>query len=247
MAIVSAPSTNGVWQYRLSGSSTWQSVGTVSETQARLLPSDSGTKVRFVPKSNFNGSVQLQYRAWDRTQGSSGGTFNVTGNTGNPHAFSTAKETASLQITAVNDKPVLSLGGAVGYVHNQAAVLVSKFANVTDVDSANFATGQLRIHITTGTSATNRLSLGTDFVVDANKNVKLGTTTIGKLTINGFGVNDLVVTFNSNATRPILQALLRSITFKTAGGSAGTRKLVFTLSDGDGGTTSPIEKTINVS
>jgi hypothetical protein len=190
--------------------------------------------------------VKLYYRAWDGSQGSAGSTFDPTGNTGGSGAFSVGKESAPITITAVNDKPVVKVGSAVSYVQNQSAILLAATATVTDVDSDNFASGSLIVHIATEAGTSNRLAIGSGFTVDANKNVKQGTTTIGKLTSSGYGTKDLIVTFNTAATKSIVQQLVRAITFKMVAGSAAKRTVQFTLSDGDGGTSSIATKTVNV-
>jgi hypothetical protein len=152
-----------------------------------------------------------------------------------------------IDVAAVNDAPVLSLGGTIGYVHDSPAITLAGGAIVSDVDSANFSGGRLRVRITDGASGSNRLSIGSGFSVDANNNVLQGSTIIGKRVSNGFGTNELIITFNTSATPARVQALVRAITFKTVGGAAGQRKVIFTVSDGDGGVSQEAVKTVNVS
>jgi hypothetical protein len=243
IAVTGAPGTNGTWQYRLSGG-VWKPMGAVSESTARLLPASA--KVRFIPKPNYHGTVLLTYRAWDRTQGTIAGTFNTTGNTGGTKSLSSGSESATLTVTPVNDKPVLTLSGTIGYVHDKPPITLAPGAGVQDVDSANFGGGRLRVRITDGASSTNRLSIGFGFTVDANSNVLQAGIVIGKLVSNGFGSKELIVTFNNKATVAIVQSLVRAITFKTVGGLPGARKVVFTVSDGDGGISAEAFKTVNV-
>jgi hypothetical protein len=245
IAVYGAWGTNGTWQYTLNGGGTWQAMGNVSATSARLLPGWAG--IRLLPKQDFNGSVTLNYRAWDQTQGTTGGTFNLTGNIGGTKAFSSAFESAALSVMPVNDKPVLTLSGTIGYVHDHAAITLASSATVSDVDSNDFANGRLRVRITDGAGAANRLAIGAGFTVDAsNNNVLLGTTIIGKRTSNGFGTTELIVVFKTGASPSVVQQLVRAITFQTVGGSAGTRKIVFSVSDGNGGLSDEATKTVNV-
>jgi ELWxxDGT repeat protein len=159
-----------------------------------------------------------------------------------------AAKSVLLHVQATNDKPVLGgISGSVGYVHDASAIVLAGSATVTDVDSANFYGGRLRVRITDGASTSNRLLIGAGFTVDADYNVLQGATIIGKRTANGFGKSELIVWFNANATPVIVQQLVRAITFKTVGGSAGLRKVVFTVSDGDGGVSDEVFKTVNVS
>jgi hypothetical protein len=243
IAVTAASSSVGTWQFSLNGGTTWQAMGTPSESAARLLP--GWARIRLLPKDNFNGTVKLYYRAWDQTEGTVGGTFSLTGHTGDPFAFSLAKENAALTITPVNDAPVVGLSGTINYVHDTSGILLAPFAAVTDVDSANFGGGRLRVRIDQPSSS-NRLFIGGGFTVDANKNVWLNGVNIGKRTLSGFGATELVVTFNKNATKAIVQQLVRAISFKTVGGAAGARTVYFSVSDGDGGLSAEASKTVKV-
>lgn len=244
VAVTGASSFHGTWQSSLDGGTTWQAMGAVSEAAARLLPGWS--QMRFLPKADFNGTVKLYYHSWDQTQGSVGGTFNLSGNTGGSKAFSTARGSAALTVTPVNDAPKVSLGGTIGYVRDAAAITLAPNASVSDIDSANFANGQLRVWITNGASTSNRLIIGSGFTIDAKNNVLQGSTIIGKRTSNGFGTKELNVTFNSRATPAIAQQLVRAIAFKTVSGAAGKRAVLFTVSDGDGGLSDEAMKQVNV-
>jgi hypothetical protein len=247
IAITGASSTLGVWQFTLDNGVTWTAMGSVSASAARLLPSDSVTKVRFIPKANFNGQVSLFYRAWDQTQGQAGETLTTSGNLGGTRSMSTAAESATLVVTPVNDRPVLGgISGSGSYARNTSAIVLASAATVTDIDSANFSTGRLRVRITGTVNASNRLAIGAGFTVNASNQVFLGTKQIGQRTSGGFGTSDLIVTFNANATPSIVQQLVRAITFKTVDGVAGARQVRFSVTDGDGGTSAELTKAVNV-
>ena len=85
-------------------------VGTVSGSQSLLLrPTD---RLRFLPHLDFNGSnaATIQYRAWDQTYGLAGTRLDGSAFTaGVP--FSSGSPTATLSVTAVNDRPVLDTTG----------------------------------------------------------------------------------------------------------------------------------------
>jgi len=134
----------GTWQYSLNNGDTWLQLGTPSTAAARLLPADANTRVRFVPNANFNGQVKIVFRAWDRTQGTSGDTFDIpAGGAGGATAFSAAIEQATLTINPVNDAPVLNnaLAPALTPINeddtNPAGTLVSSLLTgaVTDADA----------------------------------------------------------------------------------------------------------------
>lgn len=108
IAVVSASTTNGTWQYSLDNGSTWLAMGKISSTDARLLPVTSGSRIRFVPKANFNGNVYLGYRAWDRTQGTAGSLFDLTDHLGGSTAFSMLQKSARLTVRPINDAPIVN-------------------------------------------------------------------------------------------------------------------------------------------
>jgi hypothetical protein len=246
LAIVSAYGANGDWQFSLDGT-TWQSMSGAAESAARLLPVDATTRVRFVPKANFNGVAWISYRAWDQTEGVIGETLSTQNRQGQTKTFSLAKEAAKITITPVNDAPVVSLSGTVGYVRNNPAVVLAPFARVSDVDNANFDGGRLKVRIASGKSNFNLLAIGAGFTVDETFKVRQGSIVIGTLNPGGGdGTTDLIVTFNDKATKAIVQDLVRSITFRTLGGSAGTKTVKFSLTDGKGGTSAEATKTVNV-
>ncbi len=88
----------GSWEYLLSGSQSWQTVGHISPSTALLL---SGIdQIRFVPASGFTGTVSLQAYAWDGSSGSDGSTVNLSsrGATGGTTAFSTTSLSAPLAV-----------------------------------------------------------------------------------------------------------------------------------------------------
>jgi hypothetical protein len=247
IAVTSADSDNGKWQFSLDGGKTWQDLGFVLETSARLLPADAVTKIRFIPNADFDNQVSLVYRAWDRTEGIAGQMLSTSTRTGGTGTFSSAFDLATLTMVARNDRPVLKLGSSVGYVRDAAPITLAPNAIVVDVDSFDFDGGWLRVHIADGASDSNLLQIGGEFTIDDDNNVLLGSAVIGKRASNGFGTNDLLIEFKPAATRVIVQQLVRSILFKTVGGSAGTRGVQFSLSDGDGGVSAVAEKTVNVS
>ncbi|MGV6818004.1 MAG: tandem-95 repeat protein [Thiotrichales bacterium] len=105
IAVVETNTANGSWQYTLDGAN-WQDIGTVSTSSARLLPSDATTRVRFVPNTDFNGTVfPFKYIAWDQTSGSAGGLADTTTN-GGTTAFGASAASVSITVDAVNDAPV---------------------------------------------------------------------------------------------------------------------------------------------
>jgi parallel beta-helix repeat protein len=97
IAVTGVDNTNGTWQYTLDGGTTWLAFGSPSPTSARLLPSNASTLIRFVPNVDYEGTPGISLRAWDQTQGTAGGTFDVTTN-GGVTPFSAALGTAAIAV-----------------------------------------------------------------------------------------------------------------------------------------------------
>jgi glucose/arabinose dehydrogenase len=152
-----------------------------------------------------------------------------------------------VDVTPVNDRPVLSLSGSVGYQQNSSPVQLSPSCTVKDLDSANFAGGLLTIQITSGASAANRLTVAAPFTVSGN-NILLDGQVIGtRNSGGGQGFTSLVITFTNLATPSVAQRLVRAIRFSTVDNNTlAQRTIEFTISDGDGGTSDTRTKTVNV-
>lgn len=74
IAIFASTINYGYWEYSFNKGISWQRLGEVSTTEARLL--GPNTVLRFIPAVGFTGTVTngLEFRAWDRSKGTNGGT-----------------------------------------------------------------------------------------------------------------------------------------------------------------------------
>jgi cyclophilin family peptidyl-prolyl cis-trans isomerase len=99
---------NGKWEYLLLGSTTYQTISSVSASSALLLSKD--TTLRYTPDGKNAESATITYRAWDISAGSLGGKVNLSADTsvGGTTPYSTATDTATLTVTSLNDAPVLT-------------------------------------------------------------------------------------------------------------------------------------------
>ena len=132
VAVTSVDNSNGNWQYSTDGSS-WSDFGTVNDTTARLLAADDSTKIRFVANQDYEGAVNITFRAWDKTSGSNGNTGNTTNNGGNT-AFSSEIETAVITVNPVNDKPILE-NNSLTISESGSVTLSNQNLFATDVDN----------------------------------------------------------------------------------------------------------------
>ncbi|MBW4512023.1 MAG: DUF4347 domain-containing protein [Scytonematopsis contorta HA4267-MV1] len=250
--------TQGVWQYSTDGSN-WFAIGSVNDgTNALALSRD--TRVRFVPVANYNGTPDaLTVRALDNTYSSfTVGNSSIirvdTTTRGGITAISANTNTITTSITADNDIPVVTLPGAasVVYVENSAPVLIDGAATVTDIDSPNFDTGTLTVRFSSGGAADDRLAVrnqgtgATQINLDG-RTIKYGATEIGSFT-GGIGTESLVVSLNANATPAVVQALLQNITYTNASQNPSntSRTVEFVVTDGDGGTSLAVNKSVTV-
>ena len=141
IAVTAADTTNGTWFYSTNNGASWNALGAVAGNNARLLAADANTRLYFQPNANFNGAIPtaITFRAWDQTSGTNGGTADSTAN-GGTTAFSTATDTASLTVNAVNDAPVLDrTEGRPRSDHRRRDTRsdADQPGRLTDVDSAN--------------------------------------------------------------------------------------------------------------
>ena len=75
----------------------------------------------------------------------------------------------------------------------------------------------------------------------SGSNITYGGVVIGTTSGNGDSTTPMVITFNANASVAAVQALARNITYQNTSDNPGTSTRVFgiTISDGDGGTSTP--------
>jgi len=84
IAVTTAPSNSGSWQYN--NGSGWKSMGSRTESSALLL--NGADKIKFTPNANWCGQTGLIYRAWDGTDGKSSGDIADVATNGGSTAYS---------------------------------------------------------------------------------------------------------------------------------------------------------------
>ncbi|HMC96989.1 MAG TPA: thrombospondin type 3 repeat-containing protein, partial [Flavobacteriales bacterium] len=194
LAIMAINGTIGTWFYSTNSGSSWNALGAVSATSARLLANNAGTRLYLQTNANFNGDVPaaITFRAWDQTSGTNGGTADVTVN-GGTTAFSTATAVALAHLLAINDAPVNTVPGAQITSEDTPRVFSSGNGNgvtVTDVDAASSAV-RVTLTVTNGTLTLAGLA-GLSFTV-------------------GDGTGDATMTFTGTLTN--MNAALNGLSF----------------------------------
>ena len=180
------------------------------------------------------GVLNIQYTAIDSYQAATSDAFLLT-------------------VVDLNQAPQVVLPGvAIDFDENSPAVIIDSFARVTDDDSSNFDQGYLWVSFDNGGSKDDYLTIkdygfgNTPIGLD-NEKIYAGTQLIGSFS-GGSGGNPLTIAFLNWADKTIVQSVLRNIMFynDSENPSDIQRKLEFKISDGDGGTSLPVYKLINI-
>ena len=158
-----------------------------------------------------------------------------------------------ISVVNVNDGPQIgNFGGTLAFRENQGQRTLGNVAALVDVDSPDFAGGVLTVTLTDGGNSNDRLEIrdrtGTPNRIGiSGHSVLFNSVVVGTWT-GGVELTPLSVTLNASATRSIVQALLRSITFRSMGDTPdiSLRTIEFVVSDGDGGTSAATTKQVAI-
>ncbi|MFO0940004.1 MAG: type VI secretion system tube protein Hcp [Pirellulales bacterium] len=155
IAVIEVSATGGRWQFSLTNGETWNFFNAVSMSSARLIRNSAANRIRFLPNANASGQATIKFHAWDTTQGTNGGVFNISGvnATGGTSAFSTSFNTATQTILAINDAPTVGAPLNQNVASNTPLVFSTANANrlsIGDVDAGNQLV-QMTITVTDGT------------------------------------------------------------------------------------------------
>jgi large repetitive protein len=170
--------------------STMTFTGTVSDINAAL------NGLSYQGNLNFNGTDTLNI------------TTNDNGNTGSGGTLSDS-DPVTINVTAVNDAPVVTAGHTLNYTENQAATAFDPAITVSDVDSPNLASATVQI--------TGGYVNGEDVLAFSNTASITGTfdPSTGKLTLTG------------SDTAAHYQAALASVTYvNTSDNPSGAARTV---------------------
>lgn len=145
-AVVGVDDSNGRWQYTVAEDGTWTDFGVVSDTAAVLL--DTFARIRFLPQADFAGASAITVRAWDQSSGSSGSREIDVSTNGGSTAFSNETAEVSVEVTAVNDAPVLTLPAGLTAVFVEGAgpvTITGPSLELSDIDHASLISATVRI------------------------------------------------------------------------------------------------------
>ena len=153
-----------------------------------------------------------------------------------------------------NSDPIIGVSDVpIDYTENDPAKVIDAGATLSDADTLNFYSGQLRVDFVAGGETVDRLAIRNEGTAAgqvgvSGNSVTYGGTTIGTFTGGTDGVSPLVITFNSSANVAAVQALMRNITYENGSDDPSTtpRIVRFVLTDGEGGTSNVQTANINV-
>ncbi|UXY15303.1 DUF4347 domain-containing protein [Chitiniphilus purpureus] len=227
IAITGLNPGNGTWQYSMNGGASWQDIGSVSSSTALLLRSSD--RVRFVPDGVNGTNADITYHAWDQSGATSGQQGNKVdaSATGGSSPFSSATDTASITVTAVNDAPlVTSSGGSTAFVEgdNVTSTPVAIDGGITISDSDSPLLYGATVQITGNFQSTQ------DVLAFTGNPAIMGDIT-GSYDSN---TGTLTLTSAGGASAAQWQAALRAVTYSNSSENPVTtdRTISFIVDDG---------------
>jgi len=144
-----------------------------------------------------------------------------------------------------------SAQGAVNFTEtdDDAPVRIASLATVDDEDSTDFDGGVLTITIQGGVATDEILGFDTSGAITIDgSNVRHLGTIFATLVSGGAAGQDVVLALNANADEPRTAAFIQAVTYRslTQAPVAGARVVQAVMSDGDGDTSVPATRDINL-
>jgi hypothetical protein len=219
IAVTATDTSNGTWYYSTNGGVDWHALGAVAINNARLLAANAYTRLYFQPNPNYNGTLAgaITFRAWDRTSGGNGTLANTTSSGGNS-AFSTATDTASLVINAVNDAPTATnLSAPETYTEDT-------LLNLTDIVVSDVDNATITATLTLSNPSAGSLNTATSGAVTSTYNTGTGVWTASGASAN---VNTLLagLTFTPSLNFNSSFSIYTSVSDGVAAPLTGTKEI----------------------
>jgi VCBS repeat-containing protein len=218
----------------------------------------------YTPGTDYNGPDSFTYKVNDGTADGNTVTVSLT--------VDPVNDAPAVDLNGADPGTSATLD----YTENDLLTQIAPHATVVDVDSPDFDTGTLTVAFTANGTADDRLGIkdegggagqitlvGSDVYYnfghldshgnpvfehfDSGGNPK-GPELIGSFSGGGDGSTPLTVTLNATANAEAAQALVEAIGYFNVSDTPSTdpRTVTFTLTDGDGATSDPVDATINV-
>ncbi|HNM75094.1 MAG TPA: PKD domain-containing protein, partial [Accumulibacter sp.] len=214
--------------------------GTAIDGQRKLVSATNSTEYQPAIADLGGGNFVVAYADWNTVSGAPGvSTYEIA-----QQLFGNAAQLARPSAAPILDdlRTLRTLTNVAGPNFAGDAQLIDSDVHVSDVDSANFNTGQFVAQLLNGATATEALGIRNQGIAAgqigvSGANITYGGVVIGSFSGGGVGASTLTVTFNASADPAAVRALVENITYQNTSPPAGTthRYIGFRLSDGDGG------------
>lgn len=215
--------------YSLSTPSSQLKVTVAVPPKSGRVISVSNGYISYKPNPNFVGTDSLVYTVTDLTGAKRTGVLNVK----------------------INARPKISVDGKVTYIENSLPILVAGNAIVSDADHLA-AQGTLVVSNLDSSTPQDRLSIrsigsGLGQINITGSTIQMSSAVIGTFT-GGVGGSPLTIRFNANTPISSIQKVAQSISFEVQGDKPNfpSRRLIFRLDDGDGGTSQSVNSTVTI-
>ena len=119
----------------------------------------------------------------------------------------------TIDVTSVNDAPIISVDGAISYTSNDPAIAIDPSITITDIDNASLTSAS--IAISSNFAAGDTLNFTNQLGISGSYNSATG-----------------VLSLTGSASLANYEAAIESITFSTTSSSATTRTVSYTVFDG---------------
>jgi ELWxxDGT repeat protein len=253
------------------GAELWKSNGTAAGTMRvkDLIPGPGGSQPRELQGINgvlfFEADLPGGRRGFWMSNGTSEGTVPVLNDPGpltgmrfltnvNGQLFfaGTDVEHGEELWKLTTGNPVVQFSGSMTYKENAPLQLIAPAARISDADNAAFSGARLSVVIDKNAGRSDHIEIrnqgnGPGQIGVSGRTIRYGGVVIGSYRA-GVPTSRLIIDLNANASTTIVQTLLRNIGYRNDSDNPSTksRRVTVTLTDGSGGISSPVSKTINV-
>jgi hypothetical protein len=195
--------TDGALEYDTTGAGAWAAV---TLNQIISAADIAAGRLRFVPDADENASpyTTIGFKVGDGT------------------VFSTSAYTLTVNVTAVNDAPVVTADASTAYTQNASAVVVDSSTPVTDVDDTNIESATVTI---------SNVDRATD-VLTLNAAATTAAATAG-ITVTAYNPATGELVLSGTATEADYQTVLEGIQFSSTSATAGNRSISYVVNDGN--------------
>jgi VCBS repeat-containing protein len=153
-----------------------------------------------------------------------------------------------------NAAPLVTLGiSTINYTVGSPSLVLAPNASASDSDSLNFDGGLFKVQITANGDADDRLVIrnvgtGAGEVNTTGTTVSIGSTVVGSVSGGTGAATALQVVLNTAADLSVVEKLLRHVSYNNVSAAPATapRTITFSVSDGDGGQSTPVNMTVNI-